>query len=76
MIRMRKNTTFDAFFPSDVLIQKSEGYVLDAPKVEKENGKEEFAGPSMENIFKGLAEAKQKEENFKKRQVGFVERTI
>ena len=25
----------------------------------------------MDTIFKGLAEAKQKEENFKKRQVGF-----
>ena len=67
---------FHAFIPSDVLIQKSEGYILEAPKVEKEAGKEEFAGPSMDNIIKGLAEAKQKEENFKKRQVGFVERAI
>ena len=58
------------------MIQKSEGYILEAPKAEKEDGKEEFSGPSMENIFKGLAEAKQKEENFKKRQVGFLERVM
>ena len=44
--------------------------------MEKENGKEQFAGPSMDNIIKSLAEAKQKEENFKKRQVGFVDRAI
>ena len=46
---------------------------MEAPKAEKDDGKEGFEGPSMETIFKGLAEAKQKEENFKKRQVGFGE---
>ena len=64
---------YNTFLPSDVLIQKCEGYILEAPKAEKDDGKEEFEGPSMENIFKGLAEAKQKEENFKKRQVGLGE---
>jgi len=54
----------DRFERSDVLIQKSEGYILEAPKA----AKEDFAGPRMDTIFKGLAEAKQKEENFKKRQ--------
>ena len=58
---------FDTLLLSDVLIQKSEGYILEAPKA----AKEDFAGPRMDTIFKGLAEAKQKEENFKKRQVGF-----
>ena len=61
-------TLFDTLLLSDVLIQKSEGYILEAPKAEREDL---GAGPSMDTIFKGLAEAKQKEENFKKRQVGF-----
>ena len=61
-------TLFDTLLLSDVLIQKSEGYILEAPKAEREDL---GAGPSMDTIFKGLAEAKQKEENFKKQQVGF-----
>ena len=77
-----------------MLIKKSEGYILEARKTEKEDGDgmiqgqsvdylakgvfllvhqttfKSFKGPSMASIFKGLAKAKQKEENFKKRQVG------
>ena len=66
-VQFNKLNLFDSLLLSDVLIQKSEGYILEAPKAEKED----FAGPSMDTIFKGLAEAKQKEENFKKRQVNF-----
>ena len=54
---------------SDVLIQKSDGYILEAQPAESRKYKMECSA-RMENIFKGLAEAKQKEENFKKRQVG------
>ena len=77
-----------------MLLQKSEGFILEARKTEKEDGRgkiqgqrigrvtigvlmlihqtsfKSFQGPSMASIFKGLAKAKQKEENFKKRQVG------
>merc|ERR1719412_3431208 len=52
---------------SEVLIQRSEGYILEARKTEKEDGRGKIQGQSMASIFKGLAEAKQKEENFKKR---------
>ena len=45
----KKLLEFDTFIPSDILIQKTEGYILEAPKVEREDGKEEFAGPSMDN---------------------------
>ena len=55
---------------SDVLIQKSDGYILEAQPAESRKYKMECSA-RMENIFKGLAEAKQKEENFKKRQVGW-----
>ena len=87
---------FRTSYCSEVLIQKSEGYILEARKTEKEDGHgmiqgprkkhitigvfllihqttfKSFKGPSMASIFKGLAKAKQKEENFKKRQVRFM----
>ena len=87
-------TLFCIFLCSEVLIQKSEGFILEARKTEKEDGHgmiqgqrkdyltigmfslihqttfKSSKGTSMASIFKGLTEAKQKEENFKKRQVG------
>merc|ERR1712129_94625 len=56
----------EKFIRSDVLMQETEGFVIEAP--EKMEEEEEEARVKMKDIFKGLKEAKQKEESFKKRQ--------
>ena len=47
-------------------MQETEGFVIEAP--EKMEEEEEEARVKMKDIFKGLKDAKQKEESFKKRQ--------
>ena len=56
----------DRFVKSEVLVQKTEHFILEAPKIEKMETEEEKK--PMMDILKGLQEAKIKAENFKKRQ--------